>query len=173
MKKLRVLIPICPAAAVLLEMMFNSVTHGSSMFYDRIVKTHIAYGYSRKRSLFGIRVIDIKPLSPANVDDFSEQVVQMLLSMNLPRESAVKLRLMAEGVMLDWIENNLEGAPCELRLDTRFKKKALLLSVIGEDKTSLAVSDGYVEMLEGLALKFETYYAGGKNICNIYVPDKK
>lgn len=159
------------AAAVLLELMFNAVTHGSSMFYDRILKTHIAYGYSRKSSLFGIRVIDIKPLSLANVDDFSEQIGETLLSMGVPRESVIKVRLMAEGVMLDWIENRLENTPCELRLDKRFKRNVLLLSVFGEDKTNVDVTDGYVEMLEGLSLEFETYYAGGKNICNIFVPN--
>ena len=73
--------------------------------------------------------------------------------------------------MLDWIENRLENTPCELRLDKRFKRNVLLLSVFGEDKTNVAVTDGYVEMLEGLALEFETYYAGGKNICNIFVPN--
>ena len=161
------------AAAVLLELMFNSVTHGSSMFYDRMLKTHVAYGYSRKSSLFGIRVIDIKPLSRANVDDFSEQIGQTLLSMDVSRESVIKVRLMAEGVMLDWIENRLENTLCELRLDKRFKRNALMLSVYGEDKTNVAVTDGYVEMLEGLSLEFETYYAGEKNICNIIVPGKK
>lgn len=160
------------AAAVLLELMFNYVTHGSSMFYDRILKTHVAYGYSRKSSLFGIRVIDIKPLTRKNVDDFSEQICQTLFSMGAPRESVIKVRLMAEGVMLDWIENHLENTPCELRVDKRFKGNALLLSVFGEDKTNLSITDGYVEMLEGLSLEFETYYAGGKNICNIIVPPK-
>ena len=161
------------AAAVLLELMFNFVTHGSSMFYDRMLKTHIAYGYSRKKSLFGIKVIDIKPLTRENIDEFSEQIGTTLLSMNVPRESVIKVRLMAEGVMLDWIENNLENTPCELRLDTRFKRNTLLLSVFGDDKTNDSVADGYVEMLEGLSLEFENYYAGGKNICNIIVPQAK
>ena len=166
------LLMLC-AAAVLLELTFNAVTHGSSMFYDRMLKTHIAYGYSRKSSLFGIRVIDVKPLCPANVDDFSEQIGQTLLSMGVPHESIVKVRLMAEGIMLDWIENQLENAPCELRLDKRFKRNALLLSVLGEDKTNEAVTDSYVEMLEGLSLEIEAYYAGDKNICNIFVPNAK
>ena len=161
------------AAAVLLELMFNSVTHGSSMFYDRILKTHIAYGYSRKSSLFGIRVIDIKPLTRANVDDFSDLIGETLLSIGVARNSVIKVRLMAEGVMLDWIENDLENTPCELRLDKRFKRNVLLLSVFGEDKTNSADTDGYVEMLEGLSLEFETYYAGDKNICNIFVPGTK
>ena len=166
------LLMLC-AAAVLLELMFNFVTHGSSMFYDRFLKTHIVYGYSRKTSLFGIRVIDIKPLTRENIDDFSEQIGKTLLSMNASREAVIKVRLMAEGVMLDWIESGLENTSCELRLDTRFKRNALLLSVAGDDKTNISVTDGYVEMLEGLSLDFEAYYAGGKNICNIIVPEKR
>ena len=169
---LSALLMLC-AATVLLELMFNWVTHGSSMFYDRFLKTHIAYGYNRKKSLFGIRVIDIKHLTRENIDKFSEQIGQTLLSMNIPRESVIKVRLMAEGVMLDWIDHCLENTLCELRLDSRFKRNALLLSVFGEDKTNNDVPDGYVEMLEGLSLEFETYYAGGKNICNIIVPRKK
>ena len=49
----------------------------------------------------------------------------------------------------------------------------MLLSVLGEDKTNEAVTDGYVEMPEGLSLEIEAYYAGDKNICNIFVPNVK
>lgn len=159
-------------AAILLEMMFNAVTHGSSMFYDRALKTYVAYGNSRKSSMFGIRVIDIKPLKNEEIDAFSSQIAQTLLMMHVPRESIIKVRLMAEGVMLDWIENGLAGVPCELRLDKRFQRRTLMLSVSGEDKTNGAATHGYIEMLEGLSLEIETYYAGEKNICNIGIPKK-
>ena len=36
------------AARNMLEMMFNAVTNGSSMFYDRYIKTHVAYGVDWK-----------------------------------------------------------------------------------------------------------------------------
>lgn len=158
------------AAAVLLEMMFNAVTHGSSMFYDRILGSHLVYGNSKKSSMFGIRVIDIKPLCDTDIDGISEQISSTLLSMGLPRESVVKVRLMAEGIMLDWKDRGLEGLPCELRLDKRFWRKTLMLSVSGEDKTTVAATEGYAEMLEGLELELETYYTGEKNICNITIP---
>ncbi|MBR5231476.1 MAG: VanZ family protein [Clostridia bacterium] len=158
------------AAAVLLEMMFNAVTHGASMFYDRFLKTYIAYGKNRNFSLFGIRVIDIQPLTRANVDLFATEINDVLLTMGEERESVIKVRLMVEGIMLDWIGNELANAPCELRLDKRYRRNVLMLSVPGEDRTNHSLTDSYAEMLSGLNLTIETYYAAEKNICNIFIP---
>ncbi len=158
------------AAAIILEMMFNAVTHGSSMVYDRIFNTYVAYSKSRKNSVFGIRVIEIRTLEPANIDMLSDEIYRTLLDMRVPHESATRVRLMAEGVMLDWIEQGLGGTPCELRLDKRYKGNALMLSVSGADKTNDRLFGSYTEMLKGLDLSLTTYYAAEKNICNIIVP---
>lgn len=158
------------ASRNVLEMMFNAVTNGSSMFYDRLVKTHVAYGSSRKTSLFGIRVMDIRPLVRESVDSLSEEICAELYSAGVRRESVTKVRLMAEGVMLDWIQQDLEGTLCELRMDNRFRRKALMLSVPGENKTTHPISDSYVDMFSGMNLTLETYYAAEKNICIIHIP---
>jgi glycopeptide antibiotics resistance protein len=158
------------AAAIILEMMFNAVTHGSSMIYDRIFNTYVAYSKSRKSSVFGIRVIDIRTLDSENIDKLSDEIYNTLLDMKVSHESATRVRLMAEGVMLDWVEEGLGGTPCELRLDKRYKGNALMLSVSGEDKTNAQLSDSYTDMLKGLDLSLTTYYAAEKNICNIIVP---
>ena len=117
------------AAKNLLEMMFNAVTNGSSMFYDRYLKTHVVYNNSRKNSLFGIRVIDMLPLIPENIDVLSREICDALIAAGIQKESVTKVRLMAEGVLLDWIESGLEGICCELRMDRRFKRTALMVSV--------------------------------------------
>lgn len=158
------------AAAIILEMMFNAVTHGSSMIYDRIFNTYVAYSKSRKSSVFGIRVIDIRMLDFANIDKLSDEIYTTLLDMKVSHESATRVRLMAEGVMLDWVEQGLGETPCELRLDKRYKGNALMLSVSGEDKTNSQLSNSYTDMLKGLDLSITTYYAAEKNICNIIVP---
>ena len=158
------------AAKNVLEMMFNAVTNGSSMFYDRYLKTHVAYGSSRKTSLFGIRVIEILPLTPENIDELSQEICEVLLGAGIQKESVTKVRLMAEGVLLDWIESGLEGINCELRMDQRFKRKALMVSVPGGNKTSVHREDTYVDMLGGMNLTLETYYAAEKNICIIHIP---
>jgi glycopeptide antibiotics resistance protein len=158
------------AAAIILEMMFNAVTHGSSMIYDRIFNTYVAYSKSRKSSVFGIRVIDIRTLDSENIAKLSDDIYNTLLDMKVSHESATRVRLMAEGVMLDWVEEGLGGTPCELRLDKRYKGNALMLSVSGEDKTNAQLSDSYTDMLKGLDLSLTTYYAAEKNICNIIVP---
>ena len=158
------------ASAIILEMMFNAVTHGSSMIYDRIFNTYVAYSKSRKSSVFGIRVIDIRILESANIDMLSDEIYNSLVDMKVSHESATKVRLMAEGVMLDWVEQGLGGTPCELRLDKRYKGNALMLSVSGENKTNDLLSGSYTEMLKGLDLSLTTYYAAEKNICNIIVP---
>lgn len=158
------------AARNVLEMMFNAVTNGSSMFYDRVLKTHVAYGRSRKTSLFGIRVIEMLPLIPENVDVLSGDICEALFAAGIQRESVTKVRLMAEGVLLDWIGSGLEGICCELRMDKRFRRKALMVSVPGENKTGDHKEDTYVDMLGGMNLTLETYYAAGKNICIIHIP---
>ena len=163
------LLMVC-AAAIILEMMFNAVTHGSSMLYDRIFNTYVAYSKSRKSSVFGIRVIDILTLDSANIDRLSEEIYTTLLEMKVSHESATRVRLMAEGVMLDWVEQGLGETPCELRLDKRYKGNALMLSVSGEDKTNELLANSYTDMLKGLELSITTYYAAEKNICNIIVP---
>ena len=157
------------AASILLEMMFNGVTRGSSMFYDRFLKTFVAYSRNRNYSVFGIKVIDIQPLTKANVDLFSAEISQHLQELGVSRESAIKARLMTEGIMLDWIDRGLENLPCEFRIDKQYKQNLLMLSVPGEDKTNVSLAGGYVEMLSGLNLKIETYYAAEKNICNILI----
>ena len=72
--------------------------------------------------------------------------------------------------MLDWIANGLDEIPCELRLDKRFNRKMLMLSVSGNNKSNTYLEDSYANMLKGLNLTIETYYAAEKNICNILVP---
>ena len=158
------------AAKNVLEMTFNAVTNGSSMFYDRCLKTHVVYGSSRKTSLFGIRVIDMLPLVPKNIDILSAEICDALSAADVSKESVTKVRLMAEGVLLDWIDSGLEGICCELRIDDRFMRKALMVSVPGENKTKVRSDDTYVEMLSEMNLTLETYYAAEKNICIIHIP---
>ena len=163
------LLMVCAAKNVL-EMMFNAVTNGSSMFYDRYLKTHVAYGSSRKNALFGILVIDMLPLVPENIDILSAEISDMLLAAGIRNESVTKVRLMAEGILLDWIDSGLGGICCELRMDKRFKHKALIVSVPGENKTRIHTEDTYVDMLGRMNLSLETYYAAEKNICIIHIP---
>lgn len=158
------------AAKNVLEMMFNAVTNGSSMFYDRYLKTFVAYNSSRRTSLFGIRVMNILPLLPENIDILSQEICDELSSSGIHKESVTKVRLMAEGILLDWIESGLAGICCELRVDKRFKRKALMISVPGENKTKICREDTYVDMLGGMNLTLETYYAAEKNICIIHIP---
>ena len=158
------------AAKNVLEMMFNAVTNGSSMFYDRYLKTHVVYSNSRKNSLFGIRVIDILPLVPENIDILSQEICDVLLAAGIARSSVTKVRLMTEGVLLDWAENGLGGICCELRMDKRFHHKALMVSVPGENRSNLSRENAYVDMLSGMNLTLETYYAANKNICIIHIP---
>ena len=113
---------------------------------------------------------DIKPLTESHVDLFSAEICDVLHTMDIPRDSVTKVRLMTEGIMLDWIENGLADIPCELRLDKRYNRKMLMLSVSGENKTNASLENSYKDMFKGLNLKVETYYAAEKNICNILIP---
>jgi hypothetical protein len=161
------------AARNALEMMFNAVTHGSSMLYDRVTRTRLSYGCS-KRSLFGIRVLDILPLEEANVDRLSETVCDTLYAIGFGREAVTKVRLMTEGVLLEWMNAGLRGTPCELRLDKHFCQRALILSIpVAAGESSPAVSaaeESYMDMLSKMTLRTESYRAARKNVCIIHIP---
>ena len=161
------------AARNVLEMMFNAVTHGSSMLYDRLTGTRLCYG-SSKRPLFGIRVLDILPLEAANVDCLSRTVCDTLAAVGFGHEAVTKVRLMTEGVMLEWMAAGLQGTPCELRLDKHFFQKALILSipVAGDGGVAPvnATEESYLDMFSNMTLKLESYRASRKNVCIIHIP---
>ena len=157
-------------ARFVLELLFNAVTHGSSLFYDRICNTYLAFTQSRQSELFGICVIDMKLLKREHVDVLSEKICMMLDKEQYDPSAVTRIRLMAEGVMLDWIASGLDGTLCEIRLDRRYKKKSLIVSVVGPCVTLTNEEDTYINMLNGLQLSLVTYYAGEKNICRIEIP---
>lgn len=161
------------AARNALEMMFNAVTHGSSMLYDRVTRTRLSYGFS-KRSLFGIRVLDILPLEETNVDRLSETVCDTLYAVGFGREAITKVRLMMEGVLLEWMKAGLRGTPCELRLDKHFCQKALIISIPAANVDSgpavPATEESYMDMLSKMTLCIESYRASQKNVCIIHIP---
>ena len=161
------------AARNVLEMMFNAVTHGSSMLYDRLTKTRLSYGNS-KRSLFGIRVLDILPLEETNVDRLSQTVCDTLCAVGFGHEAITKVRLMTEGVMLEWMASGLRRTPCELRLDKHLLQKALILSIpVAKNGTATAVTaieESYVDMFSKMTIKVESYRASQKNVCIIHIP---
>ena len=161
------------AARNALEMMFNAVTHGSSMLYDRVTRTRLSYGCS-KRALFGIRVLDILPLEEANVDRLSETVYDTLYAIGFGREAVTKVRLMTEGVLLEWMNAGLRGTPCELRLDKHFCQKALILSIPAANTEAgpavPAAEESYMDMLSKMTLHIESYRASQKNVCIINIP---
>ena len=155
-----------------LEIMFNAITHGSSMFYDRIAKTHVAYGKSRLPSLFGIAVVDMKPLNPENVAILCSKTGKSLKKSGFDPELVDTLQNATEAILQDWMEAGLEGL-CELRLDKHFGRKAIMLSVHGPDKTTHAPDETRAALPEGSALQLDSYYAAGKNICIINIPPKE
>ena len=45
-----------------------------------------------------------------------------------------------------------------------------MVSVPGENRSNLSRENAYVDMLSGMNLTLETYYAANKNICIIHIP---
>ena len=153
----------------LLEIMFNAVTHGSSMFYDRLAKTHVAYNKSRLTSLFGIRVVDIRPMTAENIAHLTKQTGKAL-KRGFDPQLVQTLQITTESILMDWLASGLEDNLCELRIDKHFGRKAVMLSVHGPDKTAFPHSDSHEAVLKAADLDMETYYAAGKNICIIHIP---
>lgn len=161
------------AARNALEMMFNAVTHGSSMLYDRLTGTRLSYS-SSKRNFLGIQVLEILTLEEANVDRLSDTICNTLYAIGFGREAITKVRLMTEGVLLEWMTAGLRGAPCELRLEKHFRQRALILSIPAAASASCpalpANEESYTDMLSKMALRTECYRASQKNVCIIHIP---
>lgn len=150
----------------LLVVLLNGITHGRPLFYDKATKTHLRFRHDG-RCAAHIRLIKAQTLHNETVDTFAAAVYESLLNEGASEKSAMRVRLLAEGVMLEWIAGGLDGAPCELMLDSRFLRKTLILGAVGKEVPRKQNADDYYQMLGGLRLTFETHYSGNRNLCAI------
>lgn len=160
------------AARNILEMMFNAVTHGSSMCYDRLSRTHLSYGNSKKPH-FGIRVLDIIPLEESRVDSLSQTVCDALLDAGFASDTAAKVCLLTESILQKWMDDGLRGTPCEVRLDKHLMQKTLILSIpVAKNKFHLeaAIEESHVDVLGDKEVQLESYCAAEKKVCLIRLP---
>lgn len=108
-------------------------------------------------------------LSAACVDDFSQQIYDLLLARGVERGDALRLRLSAEEALLYWRGVLGEGASCSLRTENRFGRSQLVLTAAGvradpgDAPDDLSLSTGSMKLLDALNVSFVYGYQNGEN----------
>lgn len=165
------LIGICAGLMVVyawffLTLLMNGITHGKQLFYDTITDTYLDFRHGAKNTKH-IRFIKSEILNEINVDELSAIIFEVLKEYHYNDRAATKVRLLSEGVMLEWLHGGLENHICELHVDQRIFRKTLILSALGKEVPRKQTEEDYYHVLGGLRLSFETHYSGNRNICAI------
>lgn len=173
--KLSVLLALSSALCVfayvcfLLSLMLNIVTHGEALFYDSLTGMHLGLRPGNL-GLSGMRELYVGKLSPEGVTPGLDAMDKALSLLRVGRKDMLRVRLMAEAALLEWMEKGLRGTVYDVRLDVRFFHKTVMLSIAGWEVPLVRSKDSYVEILSGTRLSFDSYYTGGVNVFAIDVP---
>lgn len=117
-------------------------------------------------------------LSPAVVDDFSEQLYALLLEREVEIKEALRLRLAAEETMLYWMDE-LGECPCTMKMETRFGRTQLSLSALGRRADPADAEEdpdlfyGTRTLMDALGVTFSFRYEKGVNSITYALPRKK
>ena len=77
-------------------------------------------------------------LTNQSVDEISEQISQFLSHHKTESKNLLRMRLLAEELLIDWQEHFSENAVCQLRMGERFGRPYLSLEVPGESFNPLS-----------------------------------
>ena len=124
------------------------------------------------------QIYERRALSAVVIDDFSEQLFDLLQQQEVDIKEALRLRLAAEETLLYWM-SELGECPCSMKLESRFGRKQLILSAEGnradpadaEEDPDLAF--GTRTLMNTLGVTFSFSYQKGINSITYALPRKK
>lgn len=153
----------------LLSVFLHVVTHGEPLIFDRLSHTHLGFdpgvrAVQRKRALYA------GALNEAGIEPGVQTVFAILMNEGIERKKSMRVQYMAEGVLLEWMENGLRDRDYTVQMTERFFHRTILISVPGECVPLTRQDDSYLEVLSGTRLSFDAYYTGGANVFAVEVP---
>lgn len=149
-----------------LRIVLYVITHGESLFSERISKTHL--GIEAGRTIRDRqKVIFRNRLIPENIEEVSKHILSILLNEGVDRKDAVRIRYASESVLIGWMENGLKGKPVAVKIDRRHSEKTLLILVLGPETSLDKDKNGMVDVLEDMEMSYDAYYSGNFNVIAI------
>lgn len=153
----------------LLSIFLHIVTHGAPLLHDRLSGTHLGFDpeasiVKRQPALFS-GALNEKGIAPG-----VEMVYAILSREGIEHKKSLRVQYMAEGILLEWMENGLRDAIFAVQMEERLHHRTLLISVPGRHVPLVRDDDSYLEVLSGTRLSFDAYYTGGVNVFAIEVP---
>lgn len=146
-----------------LSLVLHIISHGEKLIYEKISSTHLGLEYER-----AIRnrqkLLYRSHLRPDKIDDGSAKIYELLLQNGIDERVCLKAKYMAEGALVQWMEEGLEGHLYTVQIDKRLSRKTLLICVPGKYTPYDKDVEGMVEIMEGTKLSIDTYYTGGLNV---------
>ena len=170
-----VLLVLCSAICAfgyvcdLLSIFLHVVTHGAPLLHDRVSSTHLGFdpdaGSIKKQQALFTGALHENGIAPG-----VETVFSLLAHEGIDRKKCMRVQYMAEGILLEWMENGLRDAVYVVQMEERLYHRTLLISVPGRYVPLVRDDDSYLEVLAGTRLSFDAYYTGGVNVFAIEVP---
>lgn len=114
-------------------------------------------------------------LTSEGIDDFSDKLYDHIVGQKFSEDTAIKTRLTAETVLVEWLEAAPEGSEFEVKYTKWLGTRHIVLSMqgkrIGDSDTADGASDDYFSnMLTNLDCKLERKYKNGVNVVDITLP---
>lgn len=154
---------------LMLSLLLHIVTHGEQLIYEKVSNTHL--GLEVRRVTKGQQQVLLREkLSADKIDSATESIMDILKKNEHNEKTCLKMKYMADGVLVSWMENGLAGNDFTVQVDKRFARKILLICVPGDyvpivhEENEDNQLDMLTDVLSGTRLSYDTYYTGGVNI---------
>lgn len=146
-----------------LRIVLYIITHGEPLLSERISKTHL--GIEAGRTIRDRQLVLLRSrLIPENVDQISDQILEILKKEGLDNLIAERVEYAAGSALLEWMENGLKGKPVVVKIDKRMSEKTLLVLVLGPETTLDKDNNGTVDVLDEMDISYDAYYVGSFNV---------
>ena len=118
-------------------------------------------------------------LTNASIDEISEQISTFLTELNMELKNRLRLRFLAEEILLDWQAHFSEQATCQVRMGKQFRRPYIQLEIAGGgaynplEKNTEQFGDYRNRLLANMGLAPMFAYKGGRNIISFRLKKTK
>ena len=146
-----------------LMLALHIVTHGEKLLYEKMSRTHLSLEvetviWNRQKVLYRGKLLDL------NIEVGASEIYDLLINTGVHEEDSRTIELMAQDVLLTWMNNGLRGHIFTVQIDKRLSHETLLMCVHGPYIPVENDENSLIKVLTGEILPFETYYTGGINV---------
>lgn len=146
-----------------LQLALHIVTHGEKLPYEKASRTHLGLEMEtviRNRQ----KVLYRGKLTESEIEVGSREIYELLQENRVHEEDCKTIELMAQDVLITWMNGGLRGHIFTVQIDRRLSRETLLMCVHGNYVNVSNDDNSLIKVLTGEILPFETYYTGGINV---------